>query len=871
MKLAKLSIILVNVIVFYCFGLCKAEPIGMEFTYEGWLMDVNGPAEGLYDFLFTLYNNPDPNLGTQIGYINEANDLEVSNGCYAVDLDFSTGDPNIDPNIFNGDARWIEIAFRAGELNDPNEYIIISPRLKILPVPYTIYAETAGVAKSLSSGDNSNTTIVYVNNQGNVGIGTDEPEYELDIEGDMHASGALFIGEGTVGINAIPDGITSTSGNIYLGKHPPGMFNDVKIGIGTTRPGFPLNFANRYGDKISLMGDSGAHYGFGVQDNVLQIHTRLSSSDIAFGYGSSDSFTETVRFKGNGNVGIGTTYPGYKLDVRDTGSLASIHGSNSGNGEGVYGYSENGKGVKGYGAIGLYGDSDSGKGVYGKSTQGYAGYFEGPKNYFSGNVGIGTEDPGSYKLKVNGTSYFNDDIYLASGEKVDGYDISEKAPQWDSAYSWGNHANAGYLSEDHDYGREDVRVYLYEQGVKLSDRYLGKTATAADAEKLDGLDSEDFSKVGHDHNDKYISKNAGEINSASDFDFENSTKIQNLDADYLDGHNGAYYVDWDNLTGVPRGFSDGTDDGDDLGNHTANVNIRLNGHYLSGDGNNEGVYVTNNGDVGIGTDVPIAKLHVMGSIKTTQNLIVSLDTFLNGDTTVSNGYIITGTPSSSYTTGDIAATSDLIADDHVRATSGYVITGSPSSSFGAGDIAATDDLLCDDDIYVNDNIFCVTGSIFTGTPTSGHTTGDIVSTDDLVCDDDVWAGDNIHAGGNIDCSGSKNAIMQTANYGKRKLYCEEAAELFFFDRGEGQMVNGEATISLDPIFLETVTIDENHPMRVQITLTSDCNGVYVVGKTANSFTVKELMGGTSNATFDWEVAAKRKDYEDIRLEVFEEE
>lgn len=44
--------------------------------------------------------------------------------------------------------------------------------------------------------------------------------------------------------------------------------------------------------------------------------------------------------------------------------------------------------------------------------------------------------------------------------------------------------------------------------------------------------------------------------------------------------------------------------GDDLGDHTATANIRLNGRYLSNDGGNEGVYVDTGGDVGIGTSSP---------------------------------------------------------------------------------------------------------------------------------------------------------------------------------------------------------------------------------------------------------------------------
>ena len=49
---------------------------------------------------------------------------------------------------------------------------------------------------------------------------------------------------------------------------------------------------------------------------------------------------------------------------------------------------------------------------------------------------------------------------------------------------------------------------------------------------------------------------------------------------------------------------------DNLGNHTATQNIRLNGHWLSNDGGNEGVFVTTSGKVGVGTNNPDFQFHV---------------------------------------------------------------------------------------------------------------------------------------------------------------------------------------------------------------------------------------------------------------------
>lgn len=85
------------------------------------------------------------------------------------------------------------------------------------------------------------------------------------------------------------------------------VLRNGNTGIGTTAPDFPLNFSNNLGDKISLYGNSGAHYGFGIQGSLLQVHSAGSTDDIGFGFDSSSSFTERARIINNGEIRMEVT------------------------------------------------------------------------------------------------------------------------------------------------------------------------------------------------------------------------------------------------------------------------------------------------------------------------------------------------------------------------------------------------------------------------------------------------------------------------------------------------------------------------------------------------------------------------------------
>ncbi len=94
------------------------------------------------------------------------------------------------------------------------------------------------------------------------------------------------------------------------------VLRNGNVGLGYLNPIVPLSFNGNLGDKISLWTDgTPTHYGFGIQSGALQMFSKTNLDDIVFGYGSSNQFTENVRMKGNGYMGIGVSDPAYVLDL----------------------------------------------------------------------------------------------------------------------------------------------------------------------------------------------------------------------------------------------------------------------------------------------------------------------------------------------------------------------------------------------------------------------------------------------------------------------------------------------------------------------------------------------------------------------------
>jgi hypothetical protein len=124
-------------------GAATAQPLGTAFTYQGRLTDAGNPANGSYDFRFTLYDAPTG--GTPVGSPVTANGVAVAQGLFASVLDFG-------PVAFTGQARWVLIEVRPA---GGGPYTPMAPRQELTPAPYALFS---------SRTDPANLTVLNASN-----------------------------------------------------------------------------------------------------------------------------------------------------------------------------------------------------------------------------------------------------------------------------------------------------------------------------------------------------------------------------------------------------------------------------------------------------------------------------------------------------------------------------------------------------------------------------------------------------------------------------------------------------------------------------------------------------------------------------------
>lgn len=113
--------------------------------------------------------------------------------------------------------------------------------------------------------------------------------------------------------------------------------------------------------------------------------------------------------------------------------------------------------------------------------------------------------------------------------------------------------------------------------------------------------------------------------------------------------------------------------------------------------------------------------------------------------------------------------------------------------------------------------------------------------------------------GNLIVSGTKSRAVATDQYSNRLLYCYEIPSPMFGDVGEGTIgEDGKCYVWLDPVFAQTITTTQ-YQVFLQRYGSGEC---WVSERNGNYF----VIDGTPNMAFGWEIKAKQKDFDQLRLD-----
>jgi len=302
----------------------------------------------------------------------------------------------------------------------------------------------------LHIGQNKSSFAKYMTfKSGNVGIGTTNPSGPLDVVAsngavtvstnghitskqtlDVATAGGRFVGSssrGVLGRIQIEQATTGADGGyICFGTSAHGSTSPTErmrinsagnVGIGTTNPSQPLDVNGWVKSSVGFLGSSGR---MTLETDGVYISTNGQDAPIKFAPGTAS--TEKMRIDSGGNVGIGTTNPSGKFEVK-----------------GGTSYFE---GISLSPSSGSLSEINSGSSVYG--IQFKRGSFN-TMIIKGNNVGIGTTSPDfPLEVKISSSTWASRIYNTGSDVNASGLLVRTDATAAHDTHAFGIYADGGY-------------------------------------------------------------------------------------------------------------------------------------------------------------------------------------------------------------------------------------------------------------------------------------------------------------------------------------------------------------------------------------------------------------------------------------------
>jgi hypothetical protein len=285
--------------------------VPLLINYQGTLRDPEGePLSGYYTMTFRLYDDiialPDAAVWSE-----EHISVTVRSGLFNVLLGNSQP---FGATFFNSPDRFIGVTV------DPYDEMV--PRQRFASVPYAIYADRA---YSLSAADGDPHDAVYVDADGEVGIGTTEPlNASLHVQGPDNDGTVAALRIESVGNSQqmLLDGneIDTNSGWLDLNRNTANGVTIVQGGgdvtIGDPNIANPSTQLNMHGTmNVFNAGDEAALLLFGSERSWAFKQEGSGSATALKLQSIGGGGNKNLLIDTDGNVGIGTLSPAATLDV----------------------------------------------------------------------------------------------------------------------------------------------------------------------------------------------------------------------------------------------------------------------------------------------------------------------------------------------------------------------------------------------------------------------------------------------------------------------------------------------------------------------------------------------------------------------------